>query len=161
MGVSPSRPSSDVSVEWYRTKIHDAELFDRLHQKSDLKGFLQAGGFLASLLTSAYLALYSWSRSYFAATLCFVTIYGIQANFLINGMHELGHGTVFRTKILNTVFLRILSFLGWLHPDMFFSSHFRHHRYTLWFPDLDQVYMALPVSAHAHSLVETLALYQR
>lgn len=23
-----------------------------------------------------------------------------------------------------------ISFLGWLHPDMFFSSHLRHHRYT-------------------------------
>ena len=45
-------------------------------------------------------------------------------------MHELGHGFVFRTKWLNDLFLRVLSFLGWLHPDMFFSSHFRHHRFT-------------------------------
>merc|ERR1719440_1070032 len=49
-------------------------------------------------------------------------------------MHELGHGTVFRTKRLNHVSLRIVSFLGWLHPDMFFSSHLRHHRYTQNFP---------------------------
>eukprot|EP00037_Helgoeca_nana_P024535 m.261271 g.261271 ORF g.261271 m.261271 type:complete len:177 (-) comp26665_c0_seq2:186-716(-) len=54
----------------------------------------------------------------------------LQANFLINGMHELGHGHVFRTKFFNGFFLRVISFLGWLHPDMFFSSHLRHHRYT-------------------------------
>ena len=40
-------------------------------------------------------------------------------------MHELGHGFVFKTKWLNGLFMRILSFVGWLHPDMFFSSHFR------------------------------------
>ena len=45
-------------------------------------------------------------------------------------MHELGHGYVFKTRWLNAVFLRVVSFLGWLHPDMFFSSHLRHHRYT-------------------------------
>lgn len=45
-------------------------------------------------------------------------------------MHELGHGSVFRTQALNAVFLRVVSFLGWLHPDMFFSSHLLHHRFT-------------------------------
>jgi fatty acid desaturase len=65
---------------------------------------------------------------------CFVLLYGMQANFLINGMHELGHGTVFQTKWLNAFFLRVVSFLGWLQPDMFFSSHLRHHRYTQNFP---------------------------
>lgn len=64
-------------------------------------------------------------------------VYGMQANFCINAMHELGHGFVFRTKVLNAVFMRIFSFLGWLHPDMFFSSHLRHHRFTQ-NPPLDQ-----------------------
>jgi len=32
--------------------------------------------------------------------------YGAQANYLINGMHELGHGSVFKTKILNDIFMR-------------------------------------------------------
>ena len=34
-----------------------------------------------------------------------------QANFLINGMHELGHGFVFKTKHWNGFFMRIISFL--------------------------------------------------
>jgi fatty acid desaturase len=57
-------------------------------------------------------------------------VYGCVANFAINGMHELGHETVFETHALNALFLRIVSFVGWLHPDLFFSSHHRHHRYT-------------------------------
>eukprot|EP00937_MAST-01D_sp_MAST-1D-sp2_P007314 g7314.t1 len=61
---------------------------------------------------------------------CAAALYGMQANFLINGMHELGHGFVFKTRWLNGFFMRVVSFLGWLHPDMFFSSHLRHHRYT-------------------------------
>jgi fatty acid desaturase len=139
MGVSPSRTLPDFTVEWYRTKIEDPKIFESLHRKSDVKGFIQAGGFLGTLLTTAFLALRSRSRGNNALTFLLVGLYGVQANFLINGMHELGHGTVFRTKLLNNVFLRIISFLGWLHPDMFFSSHLQHHRYTLWFPDYDQV----------------------
>ena len=67
-------------------------------------------------------------------SLLFVLLYGCQANFAINGMHELGHGFVFKTQWLQNIFLRVFSFIGWLHPDMFFSSHFRHHRYTQNFP---------------------------
>jgi fatty acid desaturase len=127
----------EFSVDWYRTPI-DPKKFAELHQTSDSKAFLQAGGCLGLLLTTASLAVVSsrwWSP---AVTLFFVFLYGVQANFLINGMHELGHGAVFKTKVLNSIFLRILSFLGWLHPDMFFQSHLRHHRYTLYFPAYDQ-----------------------
>jgi fatty acid desaturase len=57
-------------------------------------------------------------------------VYGCVANFSINAMHELGHGCVFKTPFLNALFLRLVSFIGWHHPDMFFSSHHRHHRFT-------------------------------
>jgi len=90
------------------------------------------------LLFTATLALYSWTHWSSLVTTLFVFLYGLEANFLINAMHELGHGAVFKTPLFNTIFLRILSFLGWLHPDMFFSSHLLHHRYTLWFPEYDQ-----------------------
>jgi hypothetical protein len=56
-------------------------------------------------------------------------------------VHELGHNSVFKTRALNGFFLRVLSFLGWLHPDMFFSSHLRHHRFTQNAPhDLENPY---------------------
>lgn len=46
---------------------------------------------------------------------------GLQANFLINGMHELGHGHVFRTRWLNGVFMRIFSFLGYVTSKVLHS----------------------------------------
>jgi len=45
--------------------------------------------------------------------------------------HELGHGTVFRTKWLNKVFLYLFSLLSWWNPFDYASSHTYHHRYTL------------------------------
>jgi len=137
--VSPSQQLDEkFSVEWERAKI-DRQTFRELHQKSDVKAMIQAGGWVGLLFTWAGLALYSWTHQFPTfVTALFVIMYGIQANFCINGVHELGHGSVFETKFLNAVFVRIISFLGWLHPDMFFSSHLRHHRYTLWFPEWDQ-----------------------
>ena len=45
--------------------------------------------------------------------------------------HELCHTTVFKTKWLNDIFLRIFSFLGWLNFEIYRFSHSYHHRFTL------------------------------
>ena len=50
--------------------------------------------------------------------------------FLGVAPHELGHGTVFRTKWLNKVFLYVFSLLSWWDPFDYASSHTYHHRYT-------------------------------
>ncbi len=50
-------------------------------------------------------------------------------------MHELGHGTVFKTKFLNEFFTRVTGFLNWNNYAYFAESHSRHHRYTLHPPD--------------------------
>ena len=39
--------------------------------------------------------------------------------FLINAVHELGHGTVFKTKALNAFFVRVFAFSGWINFEMF------------------------------------------
>ena len=45
--------------------------------------------------------------------------------------HELGHGTVFKNKWLNKLFLYLFSLLSWWNPFDYASSHTYHHRYTL------------------------------
>ncbi len=126
-------------VDWYRTPI-PADVFKRLHQRSDWRGLLQTGGYLAVYATTATLAFLSWRNHLpWYVTVLLVFLHGTVASFLTNGMHELGHGTVFKTKALNEIFCRILSFLGWLHPDVFSASHQRHHRYTLHPPDDQEV----------------------
>lgn len=141
--VAPRSKLPNVCIQWYRTKL-EGGLLDELQQRSDWKGFLQAGGFVAVLLGTAAAALVSWARHWpWWITASLVFLYGMEANFCINGVHELGHNTVFRTRALTVFFLRLIAFLGWLHPDMFFASHLRHHRYTLNYP-LDQE-VVLPV----------------
>lgn len=130
MGAQTSKvPLPKHTIKWHRTKL-SPEVSKELHRTSDVKGAIQTLSFLGNLGLSFGLALYFNSIGFTITTIFFVALYGMQANFLINGMHELGHGFVFRTKIVNNFFLRLISFLGWLHPDMFFSSHLRHHRYT-------------------------------
>lgn len=118
-----------ASVEWYRTPLAPA-LSRRLHALSDVKGAAQTLGFLAQLALWAAGAVHCQQRGRPVLALLFSLLYGAQANFLINAMHELGHGCVFKTPWLNHLFCRVVSFLGWLHPDLFFSSHLRHHRFT-------------------------------
>lgn len=126
-------------VDWYRTSI-PTDVFKRLHQRSDFRAFLQTGGFLAVYATTFTLAFLSWRRHEpWYVTVLLVFLHGMVASFLTNGMHELGHGTVFKTKVLNEIFTRVVSFLGWLHPDVFTGSHQRHHRYTLHPPDDQEV----------------------
>lgn len=130
MGAQTSRvPLPDHAVPWYRTKL-PPDVSAALHRTSDALAWRQTLCFLGMLLAWFTAALYFHSMGHQGLCVVFVLLYGMQANFLINAMHELGHGHVFRTKWLNGFFCRIVSFLGWLHPDMFFSSHLRHHRYT-------------------------------
>jgi len=122
-------PLPPVEVSWYRTPI-EPELKRRLHELSDARAFAQTLAFLAQLALWACGAVWCQQHGRPLAALALSLLYGAQSNFLINAMHELGHGQVFKTAFLNHFFCRVVSFLGWLHPDLFFSSHLRHHRYT-------------------------------
>jgi len=134
-----AEPHTPPVVDWYRTPI-PTDVFKRLHQRSDAKAFVYTLGYLAVYATTATLVFLSWRHhAPWYLTLLLVFAHGTVASFLTNAMHELGHGTVFKTKLFNEFFLRLISFLGWLHPDVFTASHQRHHRYTLHPPDDQEV----------------------
>lgn len=122
------------SINWYRTPI-DRDALKALHKRSDLQGFLQAGGYSAIFVGTAGLAVYASRHWPWIAIIGLVFVHGMVAAFLINGVHELGHGTVFRTKALNRFFVHVLAFFGWINHEKFEASHARHHRYTLHAPD--------------------------
>lgn len=138
-------------VDWYRTPI-DTALFKRLHERSDVKGFLQSAGYLGTLVATGTLAYWSWRHWPWYATVLLTFLHGMVAAFFPNAMHELGHGTVFKTKALNTFFLKIFSFLGWINYEAFNASHQRHHRYTLHPPDDQEV--VLPTKIPLKSFLE-------
>lgn len=121
-------------IPWYRTPL-DSKDFKSLHQRSDWKGALQTLPFLGLIFLTGGSTLYCFIHGFVALTLLFLFLHGTVCSFLINAVHELGHNTVFKTKWLNSLFVRIFAFLEFFNFEMFNASHTRHHRYTLHQPD--------------------------
>ena len=148
----------NVAISWYRTKLPPGAV-KSLHAKSDLKGGVQTLGYLALLLLPALLALYCFLHRAWWPMVGFVFLYGMVAAFLINAVHELGHGTVFKTKWLNTFFCHLFAFFGLINHETFQSSHIRHHRYTLHPPD--DLEVVLPVKLMLWHVLKTGFFYPR
>ncbi|MFA7345693.1 MAG: fatty acid desaturase [Terrimicrobiaceae bacterium] len=131
-------------IDWYRTPLSREDM-KSLHTRSDFQGFVQTGGYLAILAATGATSIYSAFHWPWWATLAALFVHGTVTAFLMNGVHELGHGTVFKTKKLNGFFCHILAFLGWINHEMFQCSHTRHHRYTLHPPDDLEVVLPVPL----------------
>ena len=121
----------DLRVEWYRCPIEGAKLRE-LSRRSDLQGWYQAGGHLALFLMTGALTYFFWLQQIWVGVVIGLFLHGTVGTFFrgVAG-HELVHGSVFRTKILNKVFLYVFSLLGWWDIFDYASSHTYHHRYTL------------------------------
>lgn len=129
------QPLSEVRktlrVKWYRCKIEHAKLRE-LSKRSDLQGWIQAGGHLGIWLLTGTLVYLFWAQQSWLAFVIALFLHGTVASFFVGiAPHELGHGTVFRTKRLNKIFLYLFSLLSWWDPFDYASSHTYHHRYTL------------------------------
>ena len=134
----------ELKVKWLRPKI-DRERLRELNKRSDLQGWYQAGGHLAIWIATGALTYYFWAESMWFAFLVALFFHGTVASFCTGiAPHELGHGTVFKTKKLNTIFLYIYSTIGWWNHYDYAASHTYHHRYTL-HPEGDRENL-LPIS---------------
>jgi fatty acid desaturase len=109
-----------------RDLITDARL-KALSVKSDLRGSIQLGGYLAALALTEAALLRAWGSLW--ALPLFIAL-GILLNFLYAGQHELSHWTVFRTKGLNEFFGRLFGFVLIYPRDFDQVQHFAHHRFT-------------------------------
>ncbi len=130
-------------IKWYRSPVPAAELAI-LNQRNDWKGFVQSAGYLGLLVITGGLAWYAVGRFPLVVVVLLLFIHGSFFAFLVNGFHEFCHQTVFQTRALNTLFLYIYSFLGWLNPVFFWASHQEHHKHTLHAPD--DLEVVLPVN---------------
>jgi fatty acid desaturase len=138
--ASPISPA----ISWYRTPL-DKKDFNSLHKRSDWVGGLQTLGYLGVLMLTGGLVLYGAGYWPVGVVLLLIFFHGTVFAFQINAVHELGHGTVFKTKFLNAFFVRVFAFLGWINFEIFNTSHARHHRYTLHTPDDLEVVLPLKV----------------
>jgi fatty acid desaturase len=133
-GESALETAKKLRVKWYRSPV-DREDLARLNKRSDLLGFAQTLGYLAVLVTSCSVTIYSFVHWPWYVTALLVLLHGHSWHFLINGFHELIHDSVFKTRALNRLFVRIFSFLGWYNHHHFWASHTEHHKYTMHLPE--------------------------
>ncbi len=149
--------SKPQPVDWYRCPVRP-DILKSLHERSDTLGWLQSLGYLGTLIVTGGLAFYSAGRWPLQVVIALTLLHGICYAFQINAVHELGHGTVFRTKALNRAFLRIFAFLGWINFEVFEKSHARHHRYTLHPPEDLEVVLPIRILVRQFFLDSTLNL---
>jgi fatty acid desaturase len=121
-------------VDWYRSPVSRDQLL-ALNARSDFKGWLQTGGFLILIVLTGSAAVYSVGRWTWPVVLLLFFIHGTCWRFLLHGFHELIHNSVFKTKSLNSFFVRLFGFFMWMNHHQFWASHTEHHKYTLHPPD--------------------------
>ncbi|SVC36538.1 uncharacterized protein METZ01_LOCUS289392, partial [marine metagenome] len=121
----------DLKVAWYRCPVEHSRLRE-LMRPSDLQGWLQAGGHLGVAIVTGAATVYFFHQGLWFSFTVALFCHGTVATFFKGiAAHELGHGTVFRTKSLNRLFLRLYSIISWHNIHEYAMSHTYHHRYTL------------------------------
>ncbi|MDE2777515.1 MAG: fatty acid desaturase [Chloroflexota bacterium] len=126
-----SEVRKSLRVDWYRCKTRPG-LLREMSRRSDAQGWFQAGGHLALFIFTGSLVYYFWAQGLWLLMLLALFCHGTVTSFFRGiAPHELGHGTVFKTKWLNKAFLYLFSLIGWWDHYDYASSHTYHHRYTL------------------------------
>ena len=119
-----------LRLRWYRCPIEQDRLRE-LSKRSDAQGWLQAGGHFGLYLVLALLSVWAWTAEQWWLLLPAVWATGFVASYFKGtAPHELGHGTVFKTRSLNRFFLYLFSLISWWDPFDYATSHTYHHRYT-------------------------------
>lgn len=134
--ATPSQPGTkgNRKISWYRSPI-DTSALKVLSERSNLLGFLQALTHLLLIAAAAVGAVYFQLTERWIWMMICVILYGSLTWFTINAVHELVHGTVFRSKSLNKFFADLFGLIGINNHYYFWLSHKEHHRYTLHQPD--------------------------
>ncbi len=119
-----------LRVKWYRAPVAHQRLKE-LSIRTDKQGWIQAGGHVGIYLALAALVVVLWAQQQWVAFLITLLGLGFVATFFKGtAAHELGHGTVFKTKALNQGFLHAVCLISWWDPYDYGASHTYHHRYT-------------------------------
>ena len=122
----------DKRIEWYRTPLDPAEL-QALTRKSDARGFAQAGGFLLVYLALGSIAFFFFLRRLWVPMVVACYVHSVFFFFMsmAAAVHELSHGTAFKSKKFNDFFYNLFCFLTWNNPVHFRASHAFHHQSTV------------------------------
>ena len=126
-----------LRVKWYRCPVDPAVLRE-LMRRSDWRGAVQSVGHLLLWGATGAATCVLFVQQLWVPFVLALVAHGTVGSFFKGAaIHELGHGTVFRTKWLNGFFARIFCVLGFSNIYDFKMSHSYHHRYTL-YPEVDR-----------------------
>lgn len=165
--VRAYQPLSEVRkalrVKWYRSPV-DHERLRTLSVRTDVQGWKQAGGHALLYLVFVALTILFWAQQAEMAFWVSLWCLGFVATFFKGtAAHELGHGTVFKTKFLNSFFLHAFCLISWWDPYDYAASHTYHHRYTT-HPQADRENL-LPITPSLHPWLIlqllTLSIFQK
>lgn len=121
-----------VDVNWIKVDIGKEDLA-RFTQRSNVKGALQAGGFLALLAVTGTVAYYAFSHAHWVLMAVALYAHGTFYSRFGDALHELSHNTVFASQWLNKSITFLYGLLYWPWNPYFYplSHQGYHHRYTL------------------------------
>jgi fatty acid desaturase len=119
------------AIRWYRTPV-EKETLKRLVARSNFKGLLQSVAFVVIYLLTTGTTLFLFVREMWVGTAIAAYVHCMFVGFVGMGaaVHELSHGTVFKSRRLNDFFYRLFAFLSWNSHVHFRLSHTRHHQLT-------------------------------
>ena len=104
-----------IRMSWYRCPIEPARLRE-LTRGSDLRGALQTAGHILLLVITGAATYYFFNQRVWVGFILTLFAHGTIFSFIAGlATHELSHGTVFKTKWLNGMFLRILGLVSWFN----------------------------------------------
>ncbi|MFK7890556.1 MAG: fatty acid desaturase [Granulosicoccus sp.] len=119
-----------LRIKWYRSPISHERLL-QLSTRTDSQGWKQAGGHVGLYLVLASLTIALWWKEAWLGFFVSMWCLGFVATFFKGtAAHELGHGTVFRSRALNRWFLHGVCLISWWDPYDYGASHTYHHRFT-------------------------------
>ena len=121
----------EFRISWYRCPIERAKLKE-FTNRNDVKGAFQAVGHIVLIAITGGAAYYFFNQRIWIGFALALFAHGTIYSFIAGlATHELAHGTVFKTKWLNDLFLRFFSLISWFNFHNYKMSHTYHHLYTL------------------------------
>ena len=136
-----------TTIDWYRAPV-DKERLRELTKRSDLRGWLQAGSFLLIYIALTAAVVFFFTRRLWVpmGVACYAHALFLGMMSMAAAVHELSHGTPFRTRAINELFYHLFSFLTWNNPVHFRASHIQHHHPFTVYHGLDKEVIQGPVA---------------
>lgn len=133
--------AAEAAQRWYRCDI-DRKQLKKLMKRTDATGLMWVGGHFACLLAAGVAAYFSIGTWWMAPAFL---VYGVIHSFLEAPLHEMHHGTVFRTRWINEVCHSIIAILVMKEPVYDRWAHTYHHTFTGFDRD-DEIELPCPIS---------------